>query len=142
MELFNTSSSIAAIKDIKQLPDEKLQIYIVIFSIELKISRLLSSPTKAPIKTIREGMRLLKISVLKFDGHILQWQSFWEQFELYAHNRAELSDAVKLAYLRDSLNDGPALNIMKGLAKTTDNYGEVVCCFQQRYDRQLMCVLS
>ena len=94
----------------------------------MKISKLLSSATEASTTPVREGIRLSKISVPTFDGHILQWWSFWEQFELYIHNRAKLSDAIKLAYLRDALKDGLALNIIKGQAKMTDNYSEAVSC--------------
>ena len=90
---------------------------------------------KASTKPVREGIHLPKISVPTFDGHILQWQLFWEQFELYIHNRAELSDAVKLAYLRDVLKDGPAPNVKEGLAQMDDNYSEAVSCLQHCYDR-------
>ena len=83
---------------------------------------------------VREGIHLPKISVPTFDGHILQWRSFWEQFELYVHNKDELSDAIKLPYLRDALKDGLALHIKEGLALTADNYSEAVNCLRQHYD--------
>ena len=116
MELLNV---IATIKDTKELSDEKLQISDAIVSTALKISKLLPSATDASITPVREGIHLTKISVPTFDGHILQWWSFWEQFELYiVHSRTELSDAVKLAYLRNALKDGPALNIIEGIDQT------------------------
>ena len=117
MELLDVSSSIASIEDAKELPDEKLWISDANFSTGLKISKLFSSATEASTTPVREGICLPKIRILTFDGHILQWQSFWEQFELYAHNRAELSDAVKPAYLSDALKDRPPLNIIEGLAQ-------------------------
>ena len=90
---------------------------------------------EAPTTPVGKGIHLPKISVSTFDGYILQWQSFWEQFELYVHDRTKLSDVIKLAYLRDALKDGPALNIIEGLAQTADNYNKAVSCFRQCYDR-------
>ena len=96
MRLLDISHSIASIKDAKELPDEKSPISDAIFSIGLKISKSLSPTMEASTKPVREGIRLMKITVPTFDGDILQWRSFWEQFELYVHNRAELSDALNL----------------------------------------------
>ena len=44
-----------------------------------------------PVSVMERIRFLSKIIIPKFDEHILQWRSFCEQFELYVHNRAELS---------------------------------------------------
>ena len=90
---------------------------------------------EASTTPVREGKHLLKISVPTFDKNILQWQSFWEQFELNVLNKAKLLDAVKLAYLKDALKAGQALNIIKGLVQTANNYSEAVSCYRQHYNR-------
>ena len=126
MELLDVSRSIATIDDAKELPSEKSQISDTVLNMGLKTSKLLSSATEAPAMPVREGIRLPKISVPIFGEHIIQWQLFWEQFEQYIHSRTEFSDEVKLAYLRDVLKDGLALNIVEGLAQMADNYSEAV----------------
>ena len=35
-----------------------------------------------------------------FDGNILNWTTFWEQFDISMHSRFDLATAEKLAYLR------------------------------------------
>ena len=56
-----------------------------------------------------------KINVLTFDGDVLNWNSFWQQFNLVIHSKAQLNNAEKLVYLRDALKDGPARHIIEGL---------------------------
>ena len=73
MELLDISPIIATMEDTRELTDEKFQISDIIFSLDLKISKFLSSATEAPTTPVREGMRLPKISVPTFDGLILQW---------------------------------------------------------------------
>ena len=144
MELLDISCSTVTIEDAKELPDERWRISNSIFSIGLKISKLLSSATEAPTTPVREGICLLKISIPTFDGHILQWPSFWGQFELYVHvhNRAELSDAINLAYLRDAMKDGLTVYFLEGLAQTADNYSEAVSCLRQCNDRPCLIHLA
>ena len=58
------------------MTDEILQISDVIFNLCLKINKLLSYPKEAPIKPVREGIRLPKIAVPTFDGEPLKWMNF------------------------------------------------------------------
>ena len=76
-----------------------------------------------------------KLSILKFDGDVLNWRTFWEQFGVSIHSRTQLSDAHKLAYLKDALKDGPAERITQGLAQTAGTYDEAIECLLNRYDR-------
>ena len=76
MELLNVSRSIAFIEDAKELPNANMWIFNAIFSTSLKISKLLSSAMEASTTPITEGIRLPKISIPTFDGHILQRRSF------------------------------------------------------------------
>ena len=46
------------------------------------------------------GVRFPKLDVPMFDGNILNWRSFLEQFAISVHGRAHLSDSEKLVYLR------------------------------------------
>ena len=40
-----------------------------------------------------KGIKLPKIEVPTFDGNILHWPTFWEQFEVSVHDKDSLSDA-------------------------------------------------
>ena len=80
-------------------------------------------------------VELPKISVPTFDGDVLNWAVFWEQFETAIHNSKKLHDAQKLAYLRDAVDCGPAKKVIQGLAHSAGTYQEAVKCLQQRYDR-------
>ena len=51
------------------------------------------------------------------------------------HGKKELSDAEKLAYLKDAIKDEPAEAVIRGLVKTGDTYDEAIDCLSQRYDR-------
>ena len=46
------------------------------------------------------------MSVPTFNSNILNWNTFWQQFDVGIHSKAQLKDAEKLAYLRDALKDG------------------------------------
>ena len=52
---------------------------------------------------------------LKFGGDILNWVTFWEQFEIAIHSNKKLHDVQKLAYLRDAVEAGPAKHVINGL---------------------------
>ena len=51
-------------------------------------------------------VKLPKIEVPCFEGNILNWGIFWEQFGDMIHIKEQLSDAYKLAYLQHALKDG------------------------------------
>ena len=63
------------------------------------------------------------------------WKTFWEQFRVAIHNHTHLSNAEKLAYLRHSLKDGTAKNVIAGLSHFGDHYSEAIECLTTRYDR-------
>ena len=56
------------------------------------------------------SIKLLKFSIPMFDGDVLNWRTFWEQFWVSIHSRPQLSNAEKLhvAYLKNAQKDGPA----------------------------------
>ncbi|KRX51689.1 hypothetical protein T09_2101 [Trichinella sp. T9] len=60
-------------------------------------------------------------SILKFTGKVLDFSSFWEQFNAGIHDNAELADVTKFIYLR-SLLEGEGLKAIDGYAVTQDNY--------------------
>ena len=45
-------------------------------------------------------IKLPKLSIPKFEGDVLNWRTFWEQFGVSIQSRPQLSDAENLAYLK------------------------------------------
>ena len=80
-------------------------------------------------------MKLPKIDVPTFDGELLHWQTFWEQFSISIDKRSDITDTEKLVYLRHSLKDGAARNIIEGLSHSGDQYKEAIDSVKARYDR-------
>ena len=81
------------------------------------------------------GIKLPRIKIPTFDGNILNWRIFWEQFDSAVHSKSHLSDSDKLTYLREALKSGPAKNVVVGLTQTSGNYNEAIRRLQKRYDR-------
>ena len=122
--------------DERALMEEESAIEKTLFDLNVKINRLrqeqakfqearsMSEKTKVPAA----GVKLPKISVPSFDGNLLNWNTFWEQFVVAIHSKEQLTDSEKLVYLRESLKDGPAMRVIEGLAQTSDNYAEAITC--------------
>ena len=110
-----------------------------VFDCSVRIKKLLSSlsvPRDTSTHTPDgKGVKLPKLDVPKFDGEILNWRSFWEQFNISVHERTNLSDTEKLVYLQQSLKGGSAKNTIEGLSRSGDNYAEAIECLRSRYDR-------
>ncbi|XP_064396489.1 uncharacterized protein LOC135343413 [Halichondria panicea] len=81
------------------------------------------------------GARLPRLEVPTFDGNMLHWRNFWEQFSISVHSRSGLSPAEKLVYLQQALKDGPARSTIEGLSRSGDNYKEAVRYLKTKYDR-------
>ena len=93
-----------------------------LFDCSLKIKRLLfpfDRPVNAaPPSLDGHGVKLPKLDVPKFDGNIVNWKTFWEQFKVSIHSRSSLSDAKKLVlvYLQHLLKDGTAKSVIKDVS--------------------------
>ena len=70
-------------------------------------------PNSSDVIKKRE-VKLPKIELKSFDGDILNWQTFWDQFESSVHSNISLSDVDKFSYLK-SLLEGPAEDCISGL---------------------------
>ena len=101
----------------KSLSGREIALDRMIFDVCLKINRMLEAnkpnpfplgPTPVVVHTPPQasGIKLPKINVPTFDGNMLHWTSFWEQFKVSVHSKDRLSIAEKLAYLRHAVKDG------------------------------------
>ena len=113
-----------------------------IFDMSVTVKRLLYNPglvldppTLTPSETRAHGVKLPKIEVATFSGDLLNWKTFWEQFDISIHSRKDISDAEKLAYLRHALKDGSARSVIEGLSQSGDQYSEATESLTARYNR-------
>ena len=84
------------------------------------------------------GAKLPKLEMPIFDGDILKWKSFWDQFSVAIHERSDLTAAEKMVYLQNALKDKTAKSTIEGLTKSGEHYEEAVKCLQTRYNRPRM----
>ena len=79
--------------------------------------------------------KLPKIDLPKFDGSVLEWQSFWDSFDSAIHSNSTLSEVQKFNYLK-SLLEGEASNTIAGFALTHTNYVEAVDLLHERFGQR------
>ena len=90
-----------------------------LFNLGLQIKRLIAKlATGKSTPGVVSGVELPKIEVPTFDGNILNWGMFWEQFRTTIHSGDYLTDAAKLTYLQHALRDGTAKNAIEGLTRS------------------------
>ena len=113
------------------LTEERSKVKKVLLKIDLKVKAVKqlpqdveSSPKLSKAEAPR--IRLPKISVPSFNGNILNWTSFWEQFEVASDSQDSLRDVDKLAYLKDAVKDSPAKHVIEGLSRTTGSYAGAI----------------
>lgn len=85
--------------------------------------------------------QLAPIALPKFNGNILEWESFFDCFKVLVHQEEMYSPAQKFSYLRSTLS-GPALDIVKGIPMTDTNYCIAIKKLQQRYDNKSLVIQS
>ncbi len=136
-ELTSISHEILSLDgDAAGLPEREAKLTQDVFGVSLSIKRLLQGRIAIPPTSAGKGaVRLLKLSVQTFDGSIINWRTFWEQFAVSVHDRSKPSNAEKLTYLRHALKDGSAKHVVEGLSNSGDHYEEAVECLRKRYDR-------
>lgn len=104
-----------------------------IFDCSLNIKKLLHTPTSTSPPA--SGVKLPKLDVPTFNGDILMWKTFWEQFCISVHDRSNLSDSEKLVYLQHAFKDGTAKRVIEGLSRSGEHYTEAIKSLKSRYDR-------
>ena len=107
------------------------------FDCGLELRKQLRShpPASTSSSVDTKGIKLPKLDVPTFDGNILNWKTFWEQFNVAVHDRSSLTDSEKLAYLRHALKAGSAKSVIEGLSRSGDQYDEAITCLKARFDR-------
>ncbi|XP_064406045.1 uncharacterized protein LOC135351067 [Halichondria panicea] len=126
-ELFDIRNNVISITvdDSDPLNDTIKRQEKLIFDMSVTVKRLLYSPsTEALVPTTPEtptrGVNLPKIEIATFNGDLLSWQTFWEQFDVSIHSRRDVSNAKA---------------VIEGLSQSGDQYLEAIASLKARYDR-------
>ena len=77
-----------------------------------------------------------KLSLPSFDGSILEFQSWWEQFSVAVDCNTTYTNIEKFVHLK-SLLIGDALLAIKGFPLTAANYKEAVGVLRNRYGKKI-----
>ena len=80
----------------------------------------------------RVKVKLPKLELKPFDGGIINWEPFWDQFNASIHSN-NLRKIEKFSYLKTFLNES-ASGCISGLTLTTKNYDEAVKILEERFD--------
>ena len=107
------------------------------FAINEKIS-MMSTGDNSIVRKLEESLnnvnlnhrdtsvvKLPKIEMIKFNGEITNWPSFWDQFSSLVHRNEQLSAISKFSYLKNLLT-GKAADVIKGLSPSGDSYTEAI----------------
>ena len=77
-------------------------------------------------------VKLPKIELPKFNGNIVDWPTFWDQFESAVHSQIGLSDIDKFSYLKTLLSSS-AQECISGLTLSNENYKEAILLLKERF---------
>ena len=76
---------------------------------------------------------LPKIKLPKFSGNVIEFQTFWEQFESAVHDDNTLSNIQKLTFLRSCL-EGEAAKLVSKVPNVGTSYESVIKTLKDNYD--------
>ena len=108
----------------------------LLFDCSRKVKKLIDRRPEATTPAVDgSGVKLPKLDVPVFDGNILHWKQFWDQFCVSVHERSNLTNAEKLVYLQHALKDGSAKSTIEGLSQSGEHYVEAIECLKSRYHR-------
>ena len=80
------------------------------------------------------SVKLPRIEIPTFDGNLLHWSKFWEQFDIAVHPKINLAEAEKLVYLQQALKGGSAKQAIEGPFKFWRSlYRSHIACLKDRY---------
>ena len=82
----------------------------------------------------RIHLKLPKIELPQFDGNHLNWCVFWERFHTAVDQNPDLTEEVKLTYLRSSMKDKTALEIVSPATGDTHSYTTLLDLLREEYE--------
>ncbi|XP_003366410.1 conserved hypothetical protein [Trichinella spiralis] len=77
--------------------------------------------------------KLLELKHPQFSGEVLEFPTFWAQFEASAHNRSDLDVTTNFDYLLSG-TEGKARSAIAGIPLTAANYTHAVEILKTRFE--------
>ena len=77
-------------------------------------------------------VKLPELELKPFDGSALNWQSFWDRFDLSIHKNTDLNSIDKFSYLQSFLCSSTIESIYR-LTRTAENYTEAINVLHEHY---------
>ena len=85
------------------------------------VSKVDEQTTSGSPEHKQSHLKLPKLKLPKFDGDVLKFQHFWNQFEAAVHDNDNVPAVQKFTYLRSVL-EGVAYHTIEGFEVTSTNY--------------------
>lgn len=131
--LVNSPSS----DDISQMSVTQLEAEEALAEISVKIKTIISKVKDNTDRDMNKCAsitgKLPKLNLPKFDGNVLNWHQFWDQFSSIIDSK-NLSDVDKLSYLKVSVT-GEAEKAIDGFETTNKNYGLALATLKERFGK-------
>lgn len=89
----------------------------------------------------KDEVKLPKIQLPTFNGEVLKWTTFWQQFESCVDSKSDLASVVKFSYLVGQLK-GDAKTVLDGLPVTNENYEAAKKIVKNRYGRRELLIFT
>ena len=94
----------------RYIATKRYSLHKALFDLSLEIKHLLhTQPSSSSMLENESRMNFLGIGVPMFDGNILHWTMFREQFEVFINSKTQLTNVENLAYLSHALKGRPAI---------------------------------
>ncbi|GBO06769.1 hypothetical protein AVEN_97837-1 [Araneus ventricosus] len=111
-------------------PDYAEMINVWQFRDERKLNELTGSSES--INDNKQVVRLPKLTIPKFNGDSLYWNSFWNSFRVSIHDNTSLAKVEKYNYLRSYLS-AKALIAIEGFLISDENYDSALEILKNRF---------
>ena len=96
-----------------------------------------------PVSTnvMHDNIKVPKLMIEKFDGNVLHFLRFWDQFKSAIHTNSKLNNIDKFNYLITYLKDEP-LDTIRGLTLSSENYSQAIEILHERYGNKQILISS
>ena len=81
------------------------------------------------------SFKVSALAVPKFDGKIINWVSFWQEFEMAIHKKEDMLDEVKMVYLKQAIQEPGLKTTIADLGIEDGSYAAAVKLLKTRYEK-------
>lgn len=134
------------LEDNESVSDDRVHTENELCKIECKLNALLdkfvnldklNSSQSSNNAIINTQIQLPPIKLPRYNGNVLEWTHYFHMFHDLVHSRHDLTNIQKMHYLHSSLKD-EALNTIKSLPITNENYSVALELLRDRFDNNLV----